>query len=202
MSINNICMYNKNMYDKKFLDNAKLSSSEAKAKLRLWAKNERKKLNLGLLSEIFTREIQDIQEYKNAKNILLFYPLKYEINLLALIEDTTKNFYLPKIEGENILCCSYSKGDELCKSCFSTLEPLSEPINEDLIDLAIVPALAVDKNNYRLGYGGGYYDRFLKNKKVKKITITYDEALIENDFQELFDIAFDYIVTEEKILSR
>lgn len=187
-------MYNKNMYDKKFLDNAKLSNSEAKAKLRLWAKNERKKLNLGLLSEIFTREIQDIQEYKNAKNILLFYPLKYEINLLALIEDTTKNFYLPKIEGENILCCSYSKGDELCKSCFSTLEPLSEPINEDLIDLAVVPALAVDKNNYRLGYGGGYYDRFLSNKKIYTISCIPQSFFVESVYPEKHDIRVNKII--------
>ena len=51
-------------------------------------------------------------------------------------------------------------------SNFGIKEPCSEPVAPDILDLIIVPALMVDKNGYRLGYGGGFYDRFLKKCHV------------------------------------
>ena len=132
-----------------------------KQQLRKWAKEERKKLNTTELSNFLVQKLQDTSEYKNAKHIMFFYPLEYEINLLPLLNDKSKNFYLPKINGKNLLCCSYKNGDILCESCFKTKEPLTEPIDKSILDLVIVPALAVDKNFYRLGYGGGFYDRWL-----------------------------------------
>ena len=138
---------------------------DSKSKIRNWAKEERKKLDIEKLSAKLVLELKKAKEYKDAKNVLLFYPLANEINLLSLLEDEYKKFYLPKIEGENLLCCPYKKGDKLCESCFKTKEPLSEPTAKSLIDLVILPALAVDKDNYRLGYGGGFYDRFLSDIK-------------------------------------
>ena len=132
----------------------------SKQHLRKWVKEERKKLDLKLISQKLVDKLQYTDEYKQAKNILIYYPLKDEIDLLKLLEDKTKKFYLPRIEGNELLCCPYSCGDQLCKSSFKTKEPLTEPVNKKIIDLVVVPALAVDKNNYRLGYGGGFYDRF------------------------------------------
>lgn len=164
-----------------------------KQQLRIWAKEKRKRLNLELLSKELVKKLQSTTEYKQAKNILIFYPLKNEINLLELLNDTTKNFYLPKIDRENLLCCPYKKGDKLCESCFKTKEPLSEPTSNS-IDLVIVPALAVDKNNYRLGYGGGYYDRFLAEKDVFTIVCIPKALVIETVYSEEFDISVDKII--------
>lgn len=164
-----------------------------KQQLRIWAKEERKKLNIELLSKELVKKLQSTTEYKQAINIMFFYPLKNEINLLELLNDITKNFYLPRIDGENLLCCPFKKGDKLCESCFKTKEPLSEPTSNS-IDLVIVPALAVDKNNYRLGYGGGYYDRFLAGKDIFKIICIPKELLIENIYPEKFDIPVDKVI--------
>ena len=127
---------------------------------------------------------------------MIFYPKVEEINLLNLLEDESKNFYLPKIDGNNLLCCSYTKGDELCESCFKTKEPLTEGVNETILDLIIIPALAVDKNNYRLGYGGGYYDRFLKNLHCTKCVCIPKDLLVESVFPEKHDIKIDIVITE------
>ena len=166
-----------------------------KQQLRIWAKKERKKLDIKALSYEIVKKLQDTEVYKQAKNIMLFYPLKEEISLLSLLEDKTKNFYLPKIEGDNLLCCPYDLGDTLCESCFKTKEPLSNPISKDLIDLVIIPALAVDRNNYRLGYGGGFYDRFLANIDVLKIVCIPKILLVDTVFPELHDIKIDKIIT-------
>ena len=162
-----------------------------KQQLRKWAKEELKKLDIEALSFKLVQKLQETEEYKAAQNVMIFYPLKNEVNLLGLLTDKTKHFYLPKINGEDLLCCPYKLGEELCVSCFKTKEPLSAPIEKFLIDLVIVPALAIDKNNYRLGYGGGYYDRFLSDINVMKITCISEQFLVDTVFPEEHDIKID-----------
>ena len=166
-----------------------------KQQLRNWAKEERKKLDIEALSSVLVRKLGETEEYIQAKNIMLFYPLEYEVNLLELLKDGSKNFYLPKIDGKELLCCPYQEGNELCVSCFKTKEPTTEPVSESIIDLIVVPALAVDKNNYRLGYGGGFYDRLLsKVSKVKKVVCISEKFIIDTIHPELHDIFVDKII--------
>lgn len=167
-----------------------------KQQLRKWAKKERKKFDMETLSMKLVEKLKETTEYKKAKNIMIYYPKLDEINLLSLLDDKSKNFYLPKIQGDDLLCCPYKKGDELCLSCFNTKEPTSEAIKKTFIDLVIVPALAVDKNGYRLGYGGGFYDRFLAGmgENVCKIVCLPHRFIVETVFPEKHDIKIDKIV--------
>lgn len=166
-----------------------------KQKLRQWAKKERKKLNLDIISQNLVLKLQETKEYKQAENIMFFYPLENEVNLLKILEDQTKKFYLPKISGRDLLCCPYSKGDKLCFSCFNTQEPVTKSISKNIIDLVIVPALLVDKKLYRLGYGGGFYDRFLCNLNVYKIVCIPKQFVVNTIYPEIFDVKIDKIIT-------
>lgn len=162
-----------------------------KTALRKWAKEERKKY---CCDSVLIEKLIETEEYKLAKNIMIFYPLKDEVNLLPILKDKTKNFYLPKIDGKNLLCCPYLEGDELCESCFKTKEPkASNAINPDMV---IVPALAVDKNNYRLGYGGGFYDRFLAHQNCKTIVCIPHQLVVETVYPEEFDVPVDKVITD------
>jgi len=166
-----------------------------KQQLRKWAKEERSKLNMEALSRELVQKLIKTKEYKQAKKIMIFYPLKDEVNLLSLLDDKTKTFYLPKIDGDNLLCCKYDKGEPLCESCFKTKEPLKEPELNFIPDLIIVPALAADKNNYRLGYGGGFYDRFLgANRGAKTIVCIPKKLIVENIHPDDYDIPVDIIL--------
>ena len=120
--------------------------------------------------------------------------LEYEINLLEILKDDTKKFYLPKIDGENLLCCPYKEGEELCDSCFKTKEPLTNPVEESIIDLVIVPALAVDKNNYRLGYGGGFYDRLISRMKAKTVVCIPKDFVLDTVYPEKHDLQVDKVI--------
>ena len=166
-----------------------------KQQLRRWAKEERKKLDMETLSIDLVRNLKDTKEYQQAKNIMIFYPKENEVNLLSLLADKSKNFYLPKIDGNDLLCCPYKDGDELCVSCFKTQEPKSEPVQNSILDLIVVPALAVDKEGYRLGYGGGFYDRYLNGVNVKKLVCIPKEFVIETVFPEKHDIKIDKVIT-------
>ena len=165
-----------------------------KSDLRTWAREKRKKQNINEISAKLVEELKKTKEYLESKNIMLFYPKEFEVDLLTLLEDKSKNFFLPKINDENLLCCPYGKDDELCISCFKTKEPLTEPIEESIIDLVIVPALAVDKNNYRLGYGGGFYDRFLSNLDCTKVVCISKELVLETVLAEEHDVKIDIVI--------
>ena len=165
---------------------------QSKSELRNWAKQKRKGLDK---HTALVQALVKSDAYKKANHVMLFYPMKDEVDLLAILDDKTKKFFLPKVDGDDLLCCPYCAGDELCVSCFNTQEPTSNPVDSELIDLVIVPALAVDKNNYRLGYGGGFYDRFLRDKSVTKIVCIPKELIVESVYPEKFDIPVDIVVT-------
>ena len=161
-----------------------------KTDLRIKAKSIRKTLDIEQLSNNAILKIKQNILYKNAKNILIYHPLRYEINLLDLTKDD-KNFFLPKVCGNELLVCPYC--ENLVKSDFGVCEPCTNPINSEIIELAIVPALMIDNEGYRLGYGGGFYDRFLSaNQHIKTIAPIAKELFVEKLPHEDFDIKIDY----------
>lgn len=162
--------------------------------LRKAMKSLRAGLNMEALSEELCEKLVNSDVYYQSKNIMFYYPMKDEVNLLPLLKDKTKNFYLPKVDGNNLLCCPYCEGDELCLSCFKTKEPVNDSICPSILDLIIVPALAVDKNNYRLGYGGGFYDRFLKDKDVTTVVCVPKELIVETVYPENYDVPIDKVI--------
>lgn len=166
-----------------------------KTDLRIWAKSIRKTLAISDISAIIAYKIRQNPLYKNAKNVLIFYPTKYELNLLTLLDDD-KNFYLPKVNGENIFVCPFKKGDLLMISNFNINEPCSQPVEADILDLVIVPALAADKKSFRLGYGGGFFDRFLSKHKINSIVPIAKELLVDKLPVDVFDIPVDLVISD------
>lgn len=168
----------------------------SKSDLRVYTKFIRKSLDIETKSREIVKNIRKNEIYKNAENVLIFYPLKYEINLLELLDDK-KNFYLPKVNGNNMFICPFNKGDELIKSDFNVLEPCSNPVDANILNLILVPALAVDKNKFRLGYGGGFYDRFLAEyNNIYTIIPIAKELFIEELPAEGFDKRVNEIITD------
>lgn len=93
--------------------------------------------------------------------------------------------------------------NDLSKGSFGILEP-SEAQCEKLTDfsggICIVPALAFDPNGFRLGFGKGYYDRFLSNTHVKTVGICYDGCIFEELPHGKYDRKVSMIVTESRII--
>lgn len=163
-----------------------------KSQLRIKAKEIRKTLDIKKISHAICLKIKNMDEYKNSQNIMIFYPMKYEINLLELLEDD-KNFYLPKVSKTDIFVCPYST--DLKKTELNIYEPCTDPVNPEILDLIIVPALMVDKSGFRLGYGGGFYDRFLsKYQNIKTIVPIEKELLVEKIPHDKFDVKIDKII--------
>ena len=169
---------------------------DKKTALRINAKNTRKSLSICEISANLVKQIRQNKLYKNAKNVMLFYPTKDEIDLRGLLEDD-KDFYFPRVDGEDLLVCPYCIGEKLEKSKFNILEPCSSPVGVNVLDLVIVPALMVDKQGFRLGYGGGFYDRFLPllSENCKTICAISSELIVDELPREEFDVPVDIIIS-------
>ena len=173
-----------------------------KKELRLFAKKIRQDFNVDSISELIVEKIENLDKYKRAKNIMIFHPLDKEINLLPLLKNVDKYFFLPRMTANNNLeCCPFSVEDILVEKKYNIKEPLTKACSKCDIDIIFVPALCVDKKGNRLGYGAGFYDRFLENTDFLKIVPIFDKLIVENVPTDSFDKKIDIIVSEKRILN-
>ncbi len=176
---------------------------QTKQELRKFAKSLRKTLNVKEISAVVTETLFQLPEYINAGNIAAYYPYDSELDITPLFEDNHKNIYLPKInKKDNMVFCPYKRNDELSINKYGIAEPLSESIDTSLIEVMILPALMADKQGYRLGYGKGYYDKFLNKSKFKgvKIVLIADNLLKDILPNDKNDIPVDIIITEKRTI--
>lgn len=110
-----------------------------------------------------------------------------------------KRVFLPRVEGKEMTAVPYF-GEEmpLIKSRLGVYEPTGQAYGGE-IDVAVVPLLAVNGEGYRLGYGGGYYDRFLSKKKCLKAGLGYSFQMTDRFIQDGWDVPLDLYVSERGI---
>lgn len=140
----------------------------------------------------------------NCKTILSYFSFKQEPDLDYLHQNSNFIWGFPRCVELNLQWHQWRWGDDLIKGKYKILEPspLNSPINLDLVDLILVPSVGCDRTGYRLGYGGGFYDRtFAKSEweKIPKMGILYDFAYGEEFIRDLWDKPLDSICTESGI---
>lgn len=138
----------------------------------------------------------------NYKNILIYMDMKNEVMATKLL-DYDFNIYITKSMPKSILYVTKYDKDELVLHPYGYYESSSEDyIDSSIIDAVIVPGVAFDLRGNRLGYGKGYYDRFLlKNSHVKRIAICFDLQLVDSLPTDEYDQKMDFVITETQILS-
>lgn len=145
-----------------------------------------------------------LETAQNADTLLLYASFGSEIDTLSIAEEIIKNRVTAfPVSHENGIMTFHiiSSLDELHKGAFGIYEPdisLPQPeITENTI--CVLPGLAFMEDGSRLGYGGGYYDRFLeKYPQINKTALAYEELIAENLPVMPHDIKADYIVTPER----
>jgi len=108
---------------------------------------------------------------------------------------------LPVVDGSNLTHRLFTGEHNLLPGIFGQKEPQNEEVVlSSSIDVVIVPALALDKTGNRLGYGGGFYDRFLAHSNAIFISPVFSEQIVESLSPAEHDIAMDFIVSELGII--
>ena len=151
-------------------------------------------------SNIIISKILDTDIYKQSKKIGLYKATLNEVNLDNLISVALKDekeVYIPKVldDSKMELYRINSISDIKNLSKYNIYEP-EGMIEASTLDLIIVPGIVFDKALYRIGYGKGYYDRYLKNKNTYKLGVVFKECLIDYIPHDEFDIRMDNIITD------
>lgn len=160
-----------------------------------------------LKSKMIFQHITCWNEFINAKSIMLYSPINNEVNTYLIAKEAilkNKKLIYPKSIKETIeiIPCGISRLEELKLGAYGILEPIEDKvIDKNEIDLVFVPGVAFDKFGYRLGYGAGYYDRFLSDFKGIKVGLCYDFQIVDDVFKEQHDSKMDYLICEKGILN-
>lgn len=176
-----------------------LSPSTAKSALRAQMRQKKKehtKKQLLQLSFAALSNLQAMPQFQSASTVLLYWSLPDEVATHNFIKkwSNSKTILLPVIVGKNMILRQYT--GNMQTGAYNIKEPVSNETAAATIDLAVIPGMAFDTRNHRLGRGAGYYDRFLAAHSVKfKIGLCFPFQLVRQVPSEPFDILMDAVVT-------
>ena len=154
-----------------------------------------------------TERVLALPEVAAATTVLAFSSFGSELPMLPLIGALVERGVrvgLPVITGTDIVARAWRPGDPTVETSFGALEPADgAPIEPSAIDVTLTPAVAVDRTGRRVGYGGGFYDRFLLRTRsdAVRVAVILAEQLVHEDLPAgAFDLRVDAIVTPNEVI--
>lgn len=184
-----------------------IKSNKKNIRKSIIAKRDLKKEENSLNDSKIFNNLISLNSYKRAKKVFVYIGFGSEINTKSLIEimlKEGKEVFVPKVLEEEMIALKITSLNNLIESKFKILEPVGEKSDIDgkEFDLIIMPGVAFDRSGNRIGYGKGYYDKYLKDVKsdIKKIALAYELQLIEEIETEEHDLKVDSIITENEII--
>lgn len=158
-----------------------------------------------MTSKAICARIESWSVFQDSNLILSYLPMKGEVDLYALMENYPhKSWVLPRIlpEEDNRMVFHPFDPERLIQHPFGMAEPAPDlpEISPVEIELSLVPGLAFDRQGWRLGYGGGYFDRFLKEFDKVSLGVVYQALLVERLPYDEYDVPVDWLVTESGVI--
>lgn len=172
-------------------------------------RNKLKKEEKNKSDEIIFDLLVKSSMYKKANKIYIYISYNNEVDTNRIIKYSLNNnkiIYVPKINLQNktMKAVRIHNFSELIVNKYGILEPsIVDKNNIGLdFDLIIMPGVAFDKDGNRIGYGGGYYDKYISHlsKDINKVALAYSFQLVNNIEAEEHDIKVNYIITDKKII--
>ena len=161
-------------------------------------------------SSSIAQKVLSSMSYKYSKDILLYFAKDNEVETREIFEKAFsdgKNIYFPKTYSGGIMkFFKISSLDELEKANFGVMEPNGTTEEYDSsssqMGLCIVPGICFDRNGYRIGYGKGFYDRFLSSFKGIAAGVTFSDCLVSDGIviEKRYDKPVDIIFSESEVL--
>lgn len=177
-----------------------------KKQFRAYAKNIRQNvINTDNKTKCILKNLTLLAEFSDAKTVFSYMNIQSEVPTFAINEyilQQKKTLALPKVYEKSMkFHLVKNLKNDTQKGAFNVLEPSSNlPILEKF-DVILVPAVAYSQDGFRLGYGAGFYDKYLSNKKGVFVGVCFDEQIFPQIPKETFDIKMDFIVTPTKIVT-
>ena len=150
-------------------------------------------------SRLLGQKFAASEAYRNAKTIYGYLPYNQEVRTVPMLQQAIrdgKQVAVPRVCGDEMIFYYMTDFDRVEKSNFGIPEPLGdEPVAEDTGALVLMPGLAFDKAGHRVGYGGGFYDKFLANEPSHPtVALCYDFQVLPHLNTEEFDVPVDLVL--------
>ena len=158
-------------------------------------------------SESICAHLEQWTLFQQSEAILTYMPIKGEVDLTALLaRHLEKRWILPRIipkEDHRMVFHPYDPA-RLIRHPFGMAEPAADSPTVDArqIQLVLVPGLAFDRQGWRLGYGGGYFDRFLANFSGVSVGVVFRALLLDEAPRGPFDVPMQWLATEVGVFER
>lgn len=183
--------------------------TKSKKEIRAEVKKHRREAATEVIhqnSEIICDKFLRLPEYKEAKVVFAYMDCKNEVKTTKVIEQCWKDgkmIAVPKVFGEIMKYYAIASYEDLEDGYFGIREPKHELLEEVVCEdgLMILPGVAFDADRHRVGYGGGFYDRYLEaHPNMKKIAFAFEFQMFEKVPFEEFDRQPEKIITEKRII--
>jgi 5-formyltetrahydrofolate cyclo-ligase len=153
------------------------------------------------MGTLVTARFLALPEVEGAGAIMVFWSFGSEVPTRELIDRLHARqvlIALPRISGHELVPVTYASGDPLRTTAFGAEEPVGgEALASAAIDVVAVPGVAFDARGGRIGYGGGYYDRFLRGVPAFRVALAFELQVLDDELPGgHFDLGVDAIVTE------
>jgi len=156
-----------------------------------------------IASEKIQKRLKKINSYRDAQKIGVYYPIGSEILTQDIIQDLLSNgkdVFLPKVIEKEIEFRKIIDFSSIEKGSFDIMEPKEDCEIDNDLDVVLVPTVGISPIGVRLGYGHGFYDRFLAKHKSVTISLTFEKQIVKKIPKSEHDIVIDWIISEDRIL--
>lgn len=171
-----------------------------------------KKEDVELKSHSICDFLLESSAYKNSDLIMAYIDFRNEVQTESLIKRALsdgKKIVIPisVVDSKQLILSELLDYDsELESGAYGILEPREEFIRETdpkLVDLVLIPGVAFDRKGYRIGYGAGYYDRFLERVRpeIPKIALGFDLQMVADAYPDAHDFPVDSVITESGVIN-
>lgn len=151
-------------------------------------------------SQAIIKRLLDI--IKPYNKIGIYISLDDEVNTKGLLEvliDMHKAVFAPRVNKDTMSFYQINSFDDLKRGSFKVLEPTTSIEGHDL-EVLVIPLVAYDRQGNRLGYGKGYYDKYLVNKSLLKVGLAFWEQEISSIEINQYDVRLDILVNEVELI--
>jgi 5-formyltetrahydrofolate cyclo-ligase len=159
----------------------------------------------GEAEQAITRTLLSLPEYAAARLVFCYVGVRKEIRTMPFIEAALaagKRVCVPRrLDGETMEAREITGANDLRAASFGLMEPKEDcpSVRSDKIELAVIPCLACDLRGYRLGYGAGYYDRYMVGANYARAALCMETALFGSLPAAEFDIKVSLVITEKRV---
>lgn len=157
---------------------------------------------LEMASERIRDRLRRMGPFRDARSVGTYYAIGSEVRTAGVIQDILdagQRLFLPAVSGDSLVFRAVQDAGDLVRGRFGIMEPKPR-CDTGTPEMLLVPAVGLTVGGIRLGYGSGYYDRYLRLNETESVAATLEKQVVGRIPESPGDVPVDWVVTEDRLL--